>query len=407
MRLSTNTIYAMGSQAILRQQSQVADIGQQLASGRRIVTPADDPRAAAQALNVSQAIQVNEQFADSREIARRNLSAEDNELDSVINALTAAKPRLVQAGNGTLSDADRESLATQLDGIHAQLLGNANARDGNGRSIFSGYKSDASAFIFDETSGQSTYSGDAGRRELRVDSARTMAINDTGDAVFASVTSGASYVARASEGNNGSAVFQNISVRDSAADDYGDSFAVSFANNGGTLTYSVRNTTTNTDVVSDAAFKPGQTLDIGASMSLRIGGTPDDGDSFTLGKGRPEDNNILDTIAGLAAQLRQPSDSPAAGAALANTLNSAQRQLDNSLDNVLSVRASLGSRLNELDTLDDVGANRDVNYKSSLSNLQDVDPVKAISDYSLAQVALQFSQKTFADIQQMSLFSLV
>ncbi|MES1923782.1 flagellar hook-associated protein FlgL [Salinisphaera sp. T31B1] len=407
MRLSTNTIYAMGSQAILRQQSEVADIGQQLASGRRIVTPADDPRAAAQALNVSQAAQVNAQFADSREIARRSLSAEDNELDSVIDALTAAKPLFVQAGNGTLSDADRDSIATQLEGIHAQLLGNANAQNGNGGSFFSGYRTDASAFLFDETTGVATYNGDAGRRELRVDSSRTMPINDTGRDVFASVTAGARYVARAGADNAGSAVFAGIGVRDSAATDYGDSFEITFADNAGELSYSVRNTTTATDVVSGAVFEPGQTLTIGASMSLRIDGMPADGDAFTLGKGRPEDSNILNTIAGLAAQLRQPDDGPAAGAALANTLNSAQRQLDNSLDNVLSVRSSLGARLNELDVLDRAGSNRDVNYKSSLANLQDVDPVKAISDYSLAQVALQFSQKTFADIQQMSLFSLV
>ena len=73
MRLSTNSIYSMSMQSIMRQQGKVAEVGQQLASGKKIVTPADDPRAASQALVVSQASAVNDQFEASRTAARRSM----------------------------------------------------------------------------------------------------------------------------------------------------------------------------------------------------------------------------------------------------------------------------------------------------------------------------------------------
>ena len=92
------------------------------------------------------------------------------------------------------------------------------------------------------------------------------------------------------------------------------------------------------------------------------------------------------------------------GAALVNTLNTTMREFDNSLDNVLTVRASVGARLNELDVVDTVAGNRLLNYEKTLSELVDLDYAKAISDYSLRQVGLQAAQKTFVDIRGLSLF---
>jgi flagellar hook-associated protein 3 FlgL len=80
------------------------------------------------------------------------------------------------------------------------------------------------------------------------------------------------------------------------------------------------------------------------------------------------------------------------------------RELDNSLDNILSERASFGAKLNELDLVDLVGGNRDLNYDQTLSDLVDLDYGEAVTDYSLKQVGLQAAQKAFVDIQGLSLF---
>jgi flagellar hook-associated protein 3 FlgL len=404
MRLSTNSIYSMSMQSILRQQGKVAEVGQQLASGKKIVTPADDPRAASQALVVSQASAVNDQFEASRTAARRNLSSEEAELDQVTKALQAVTPLLVKAGNGTYSDADRNSIATELEGIYAQMLGSANAQDGNGRYIFSGHDGDRQPFV--ESGGRVSYQGDEGLQNLRVDASRMMATNDTGTRVFASVTDSAQYVGTADAGNAGTGVFGSINVANSSSADFGNEFQVSFSESDGEIRYTVANASTGETVVADQPYVAGEPIELGDSMRVSIKGTPADGDGFTFAYDRDEDNNILNTIASVIDVLKKGTDTPAARAALENGLNSAHRKVSNSLDNVLTVRASLGSRLNELDTLDTVGDARSLNYDTTRSQLEDLDYMSAYSEYSLAQVALQFSQKTFTDIQKLSMFNL-
>ena len=404
MRLSTNSIYSMSMQSIMRQQGKVAEVGQQLASGKKIVTPADDPRAASQALVVSQASAVNDQFEASRTAARRSMNSEEAELDQVTKALNAVTPLLVKAGNGTFSDADRNSIATELEGIYAEMLGSANAQDGNGRYIFAGHDGDRTPFV--ESGGRVSYQGDEGLQNLRVDASRMMAVNDTGTRVFSSVTDSAQYVASANDANVGSGVFSAINVADSGSADFGDEFRLSFSEAGGETRYTVVNATTGETLAAGQPYVEGEPVALGDSMLATIKGEPADGDSFTFARDRDEDNNILNTLASVIDVLKQGTETPASRAALENGLNSANRKVANALDNVLTVRASLGSRLNELDTLDTVGAARGLNYDTTRSQLEDLDYMSAYSDYSLAQVALQFSQKTFTDIQKLSMFNL-
>ncbi len=56
MRISTSMIYNVNVANINRQQSAVLHTKQQLSTGRRVVSPSDDPVAAARALEVSQSI---------------------------------------------------------------------------------------------------------------------------------------------------------------------------------------------------------------------------------------------------------------------------------------------------------------------------------------------------------------
>ncbi|WP_423821826.1 flagellar hook-associated protein FlgL [Salinisphaera sp. SPP-AMP-43] len=400
MRLSTNTIYSIGTQSILDQQSRVSKLGEQLSTGQRINNPSDDPRGAAQLLNLQQSSQINEQYASNRATAQRQMSTEEDQLNQVTDALASAGQRLVQAANGTLGDADRESLANQLEGVYDQLVSNANAKDGNGRYIFAGFKSDTAPFS--GSTGALSFTGDNGQRQLQVDGSRQMAINDTGDKVFTSTTSNASYVATAAADNSGSATYSALDIADASADDYGRQFTLSFAVDGsGNTTYTVDGPNGTSD---PQAYQPGEPIALGDSMQTKIKGAPADGDSFTFAKDRGEDNNILNALAQTVSTLREPVNDDRSQAKLTNTINRAMRQVNNAQDNVLSVRSNLGTRLNELDNLDDVGQTMSTNYERNISSLRDADMVSTISDWSLARVALQASQQTFTSIQQMSIF---
>ncbi|MBB3329913.1 flagellin-like hook-associated protein FlgL [Halomonas campaniensis] len=302
MRISTVTMYEQSVNSMNRQQGEFMKVGQQIATGRRVVNPSDDPQAASRAVGVSQAKAVTQQFADARVSARNSLSQSESVLNSVSDAITSAKTLMVQAASDTLSDVDRQSVASELRGIYETLIGQANATDGNGRYLFGGFNDDAPPFQKNETTGAIEYQGDLNVREQRIDASRLLPVVDHGQTIF-----------RHGPGGDATDLFQTMETALEALEN-------------------------------------------------------------------PRGPDFRDDI------------------------NSVMRELDNSLDNVLTVRASVGARLNELDVVDAVGGNRMLNYEQTLSDLVDLDYAEAISEYSLRQVGLQAAQKAFVDIKGLSLF---
>lgn len=182
MRISTNTLYQAGFAKLSDLQSNQARLQQQIATGRRILSPSDDPVASARALEVSHEKNVNNSFADTRKVAQLKLNTLEANLTSVTNLLVATQSSLVAAGNGALSNAERKIIGTELQGSLEALLGLANTKDAAGNFIYSGFKSDTASFTATPTG--ATYNGDSQQQLLQVDPQRQMSVNVTGDNLF-------------------------------------------------------------------------------------------------------------------------------------------------------------------------------------------------------------------------------
>ena len=309
MRVSTIMMYQQNMRGITDSQSAWLKYGEQMSTGKRVNRASDDPVAASQAVVLSQAQAQNSQYATARTFATQRVSIEESTLSQVTTAIQSAQEKIVYAGNGTLSDDDRSSLATDLQGIRDQLLNLANSTDGNGRYIFAGYKTDTPPF--DDTG---KYVGGTLNVEQQVDSSRTMVIGHTGNLIFDNATSNAK---------------------------------------------------------------------------------PD------------ADTNIFTALDSAIAALKTPveGDETAQDTARA-AIDKTNRSLSNSLNNVLTVRAELGTQLNELDKLDSLGDDRALAQTQQMSNLVDVDWNSTNSNYTMQQTALQAAYKAFTDMQGMSLFQL-
>ncbi|MCO4891313.1 flagellar hook-associated protein FlgL [Cupriavidus sp. WGtm5] len=406
MRVASSTLYQQGLASMNYQQGALMHIQQQLGTGRSILTPSDDPVGATRALGVSQAQAVNGQYATSRNQANVALAAEENALQSVTTITQNIQTLLVQAGNGTMSDADRGSLATALEGLYNQLLSLANSDDGNGQFLFGGTRSGSAPFT--QSAGASTYIGDNGQQLLQVDVARQMPAGNTGREVFMSVTGGAGYVVKGDPANTGTATFGTVSTTDPSHPLFGHALQMSFtANATGQIEYTITDTSTGTTpapvVTGPVPYTSPAQIEV-AGFSFNVTGTPKAGDTLTMQPASEAGTDMFANLQTVIDTLRQPAASENDRAHLGNVLSTAVRQFSNSLDNVLTVRASVGSRMNELDALDDVGANRDLTYSQTLSGLQDLDYAKAITEYYQRQVALQGAQQSFMQIQGMNLF---
>ncbi|ATJ84678.1 flagellar hook-associated protein FlgL [Halomonas beimenensis] len=409
MRISTVTMFEQSVTSLNRQQGDFLKVSEQIASGRRVVNPSDDPQAASRAVGVDQARAVTQQFADSRVSARNSLSQAESVLNSVSDAVTRAKTLMVQASSDTLSDVDRESVASELRGVYEALLGQANATDGNGRYLFGGYQDSSAPFVKD-AAGEVQYVGDTNVRRQRIDASRLMDVSDHGEAIFQSVPSGAGYVTEADAANAGSVTFKGPEVIDSGDAGYGERYRVSFDEDAaGDPTFSVEvydeaGGTWNATALTEEAYNPEVTVVSVGGLKLTLEGEPAVGDSITMGPADEMNTDLFRTFEKAIAALETPNATESDRASQRNTLSSVMRELDNGLDNVLTVRASMGARLNELDVVDSVGGNRLLNYEQTLSDLVDLDYAEAISEYSLRQVGMQAAQKTFADMKGMSLF---
>jgi len=86
-------------------------------------------------------------------------------------------------------------------------------------------------------------------------------------------------------------------------------------------------------------------------------------------------------------------------------VRSALGGLDTSLDKVLTARAQIGSQQVEIEQLGLIGTDLDLQYATTLSNLQDLDYNEAISRLTQQQTYLQAAQQSFQKISGLSLFN--
>jgi flagellar hook-associated protein 3 FlgL len=398
MRLSSATIYNQNLNAMLAQQSDYQDAALEVSSGTRVSKPSDDSLAAAQAVTVRQSIAANAQYADSRASISTALSQEESTLDSVNDAITSAMSLVVQAGNGTLSDADRESLATSLQGIYDTLVSLANSTDSNGNYLFSGYQSQTPAFA-ENADGELVYQGDDNVVMQQVSATQSMASGDNGASIFLSVSSSAGYIAEAGD-NSGTLTFDGPDILDTSAAGYGEGFTLTFSVAAdGTTQYSI-------DGQDPVAYTDGETLEING-LSLTLEGTPAEGDSLTVSAAADADPDLFATLQNLITALQTPVEDAADQAALSNTLSTASRELSNAQDNVLTTITSVGARLSQVEVLDSIGDDLALSYTERLSGLVDADYTESISRYVTLQVSMQAAQQTFASVQQLSLFEYI
>ncbi|HWR36703.1 MAG TPA: flagellar hook-associated protein FlgL [Clostridia bacterium] len=157
---------------------------QQLASGRRISTPSDDPTASALLVRNQSRQAANDEFLHNNSSVAAGLRTADATLSSAVLALQRAVTLGVQGANGTLSNENRIALAGELHGIVDQMLSLANTSF-RGSYIFAGTASKNAPFVGDDTvPGGVRYDGNSTVNEVQVGETRFIAANVPGRQIF-------------------------------------------------------------------------------------------------------------------------------------------------------------------------------------------------------------------------------
>jgi flagellar hook-associated protein 3 FlgL len=399
LRISTGQLQQRAVDKMLQLQTQLSHTQQQVATGKQVLTPADNPSAAARALGLDREIAVTEQYQTNAALANDRQVREEDVLASVTDLLQRVSELVVQGNNDSNNAGDRRAIATELRERLDELLGLANTRDANGEYLFSGFQGNTQPFTHDGN-GTFTYNGDQGQRFLNIGPGVQVAMTDSGDDVFQRIRGGNGvFTVVPDSANAGTGVITPGTVAGSfIPDTYTLSFAQVTASD--PVTYQVRDSTDK--VVTEGTYV--SEADIGFNgAQVSVSGSPADGDTFEI---RPSGHqDLFTTVCNLADAFAQAADDPTGRADLHNSVNRGLVELQGALENVVQARTRVGSRLNTIDSQKDGNDAYLLSSRTTLSSVQDLDYAEAVSRLQLQLTGLQAAQQAYLKIQGLSLFN--
>jgi flagellar hook-associated protein 3 FlgL len=398
MRISTTQLALTGLNAILDRQENLNKIQLQIATGKRVLVPSDDPAASKRILDVNELISVQNQYLDNLNMAESRLNVEEAAVDSVISLLQRARELALQGNNGVLDDQSRLNIAAEVDQLQEQLIDIANTTDSNGEYLFAGYQTTTVPFA--RTAANTfTYAGDDGQRFLQVSQSRQIAVGDSGNDVFRRIRNGnGTFAVAGNVANTGSGIIDPGTVTNPATWAANrDTYTITFTT---ATDYEVRDS--GAALITSGTYTEGAAIAF-QGVSTSISGTPAVGDTFTLSPSVNQD--VFTTLENLKTGLRTGTASDASAAHSVNIINSAIGDLDMALENMVNVQGTVGARLNAIENQRGNNDTLILEAKKILSQEEDLDIAEAATNLNLQLTSMEAAQQVFVRLQGLSLFN--
>jgi len=395
MRISTNQFHQRALDGMLTQQEALSRSQSQVASGKRIQVPSDDPIGAVHVLELQRAQSESDQFGRNTDAATARLDNEEQALGDTGTLLQRVRELVLEANNATIDNTGRQAIASELQTRVQELMDIANRRDGNSEFLFSGYSTTTQPFSRGATN--VTYAGDQGSRLIQTSATQRVADSHSGYEVFQNIRQGnGTFVTDVNAANTGNGSIDTGTVVTPGAW-VPDTYTLTFTS---ATTWEVRNAATT--LVSSGNYASGNAIAFNG-VQVSVSGAPATGDTFTIATSQKED--IFTSIDKIITALQQANDSPPSRAQTATRLGNALVQLDGDQTHLQNIRSEIGARLSLLDDAKSNQADFNVDVQTSLSKLQDVDYAEAISRMNRQFIGLQAAQQSYAKISQLSLFN--
>ena len=395
-----------------------------ISSGKNIVVASDDPVGSVELSGYKTVKQQIDQYIRNVNSSRTRLSLVDTNLQNLSTIMIRANELLIQASSDVLGRSDREAIALEIDEMKEELMSLANQQDSNGSFIFGGFKTKTEPFQKD-IDGKIKYMGDSGITSLSISETMIVETSVDGENLFQKIkmSSGlavsmftmlenisnsvrtAATAVHATNANThaeleitnrdfgtwafditGHAGTANISV-ELTGDDPADIIkAINNANIGITASQS----TTNPKKIKLDSSQQGiieiKNLEIPNIKTAQkvptsfFTFTPLDASGNSVG----EDQYLYDTDQLTTSQL--------------NHIQSSQVHIAN-------FRGQVGAKLNLLERQYQNLNERDLAIKQDLSELEDADLAKLVTDLKSQLTGLQASQQAFVKISDLNLFN--
>ncbi len=393
MRIATITFQQNATSQMQELQADLAKTQNDLATGTRLHSAADDPAAMAQVNLLNVQMSASQQYVTNGNYVTSTLQLEEQAMSDATNTLQSARDLAVEANNSSLSVAQRADIAAQLTQQLQDLVAIGNRVDGSGNHLFAGTASGTVPFT--QAGNTVLYSGSTQVSQIQVGSNQRISSGDSGATVFMNIPAGnGTFVTSGGPGNTGTGSIGVGTVATPTAW-VPDTYQISFTS---PTDYTVTNTA-GTVVATGNAFKDGDSIAFNG-VQIPISGTPAAGDTFTVAKAG--NASAFSTLSSLITTLTNPALS---SAQISSQIGGALQQIDNAIGNMSNVSASVGARLNSITSSQTAAQALQTNLTTSVSQLSDTDYAAAITQLNTEEVSLQAAQESYASIAKLSLFN--
>ncbi len=185
LRITQGMLYSRALGDVQRGLYRYSQLQQQVATGRRINRPSDDPAAALRILPIRNDIRDLEQLSGNVSLARETLNTGAASLEDASAVMQRVRELTTQAANGTIGASDRQSIGAEVEQLLSQLVGIGNSRRGD-RYLFGGTENGIAPFEMVTENGRTrvAYRGNRENLDVEVAPGVNTALNVPGDRIF-------------------------------------------------------------------------------------------------------------------------------------------------------------------------------------------------------------------------------
>ena len=400
VRLGTSNMYANAVNNIGTLQQAMTNTQQSITSGSSINQPSDNPIGAAQAERDMTRIARIQSDQQALSVQTGNVTQAESTLSNAVAAMQSFRQLVVSAGNPTLTASDRQTIAQQLTQLSSQMLSLANTTDANGNPLFGGLGSALTPFAQQGGSSTYTFNGIAGQSTGSATSVPS--VLNGGQAFMFQPTVDGSYDASYST-NAGLSSTSPVTLQPppAAVPTPNSNYQIQFSTAPvtGALQYTV---TQNLPppaapvVGATTAFTSGTPINFDG-LSLTVTGTPLGGDTINVQPNTSIFSVMANAISAIGGAATSTDASQAVGQALSG--------IDNGINHLQAVQGLAGALMNTSTTLNASETASSTQAQADQSSVAGVNMVQAISNFQNQQTAYTAALKSYAQIQQLSLFN--
>lgn len=395
-RVPSNFLASRVAVDIVQKQKELATVQEQISTGKRVNRPSDEPAYSARLVGIREATSQLDQFNRNASAAEAQLVIEESALTGVSNSLNRIRELALSANSGAVDDYSRAAVNAEVKLRLDELYDFGNARDSFGNFLFGGSNTESPPFAKQDPV---IYAGGDDTYNLAVSTSRTIQTADSGKDVFMRLRDGnGSFTTKIDTSNTGTGLIDQGLITDPTAFQAAE-YRIDFTS---ASTYDIYNDDTGTLVSSANAYTESAPISFDG-MQTSISGTPAAGDVFRVSPSTNQD--IFSTVSKFIDALGRSPSNASESARMRQDINETLGNLDTALDHINTIRASVGTRLNTVDTVREENSNIKLQLERILADVEDIDIAEAVTNLQQSANSLELLQKSYTRVEGLSLFN--